>query len=76
MLLSSNYNVWYALKYVSLTSLGTNVGFYVTFAYWGSLVVLGFLCGLIDKSRIKGNFFIALFDSTRSEEDQGYPSNP
>lgn len=64
VLVSSNYNIWHALKHVKLASLGSNIGFFVVYVYWGCLLILGVLCSQVDRSKLKPDFFTALYLTT------------
>ena len=55
VLQNSNYDVWLALPLITLSSLKTNIGFYIACSYWTLLFFLGLLSMRADRKQLKGN---------------------
>ena len=60
VLQDSNYDVFLALPLITLSSLKTNIGFYITCTYWSLLFLLGLLAARSDKKYLKGELFFQL----------------
>lgn len=72
VLQDSNYDVWLALPLITISSLKTNIGFYIACAYWGSLFLLGMFAMNSDRKHLKGRRLKLLYEishpSSSSEE--------
>ena len=54
VLQESNYDVWLALPHITLSSLKSNVGFYIACTYWGLWVIFGLIVMSVDSKSLKG----------------------
>ncbi len=69
VLANSNYNVWYALAEVTLASLKSNIGFYISVVYWGLYFLIGCLVMRSDRRKLADNRLQILFDATHPKQD-------
>lgn len=53
----SNYNVFVAITELNLVNLKENIGLYLALSYWGSFLLLLFICGLVDYSKLRHSFY-------------------
>ena len=54
------FSCFLALPLITLSSLKTNIGFYITCTYWSLLFLLGLLAARSDKKYLKGELFFQL----------------
>ena len=64
VLQDSNYDVWLALPLITLSSLKTNIGFYIACSYWILFFLLGGIAANTDHKLLKGNRISLLYKLT------------
>ena len=74
VLQESNYDVWLAIPLITLSSLKTNVGFYIACTYWGLWLLLGILSMGADNKHFKGIGFLKLLYQISHPDSQNEAS--